>query len=203
MESLQHINPLIAALTGLIAEAAVVYGLYVKAKKEGQRVSEEIRSHTEVSVTKLNGMLRYVIQSFSTPCWIKIARENPSTGDIEFRMLEMNSLYSETFGIDRANYIGKTDLEAGWDHETATALKNNDLIVWASGEPQTFTEVINGKPLRFRKIRITSPDGSKKGVMGYALDCGDPSGCGVQYSKQLNCAKYEPHDPTCTTCVTS
>ena len=46
----------------------------------------------------------------------------------------------------------------------------HDLAVWASGEPTTFIERIEGVERHFRKIRITTPDGKLKGIMSYEID---------------------------------
>jgi hypothetical protein len=83
------------------------------------------------------------------------------------------------FGISRKDYIGKTDLEAGWHKDKADMFYEHDLLVWASGEPQTFIEEISGKKMRFRKVCVTSEDGKAKGIMGYAVDCCDPGACPI------------------------
>jgi hypothetical protein len=168
---------LIPLLAGILVNILVVIGAWLKFKTTLTQNTEDIKNHSDVTVQKLNGMLTYVIHSFDRPAWIKVAREE--NGKTVFRMLEMNELYSEAFGIPRSNYIGKTDLEAGWDHITAERFGQHDLMVWASGEPETFVEIINGKSMRFRKLRIMTRDGKSKGVMGYAVECGDPANCPI------------------------
>jgi hypothetical protein len=134
-------------------------------------------------VQKLNGMLTYVIHSFDRPAWLKVARMR-GDGEIEFRMMEMNEAYASTYGIARHEYLGKTDLEAGWDKRTADAFRAHDLSVWASGEPSTFVESIGSKPLRFRKLRVVSPYNNElKGIFGYAVDCHDPENCPAYNTK--------------------
>lgn len=137
--------------------------------------TKDIRHHTDISVQKLNGMLTYVVHSFDRPAWIKLARETDQ--GIEFRMLEVNQEYTDIFGIARTDYIGRTDLEAGWHKEEADRFYEHDLMVWASGESQTFVELVNGKPMRFRKIRVQTADGKKKGIMSYAVGCDDFLNC--------------------------
>lgn len=142
---------------------------------------QEVKNHTDASVSKLNGMLSSVIHSFDRPAWIKKAVRNRDTQEIEFRMLELNHLYSKNFSIDREEYIGKTDLEAGWGHKEAEIFRKNDLLVWATGEPQTVVEDLNGQTYFFRKLRVQSHDGTLKGVMGYIVE--DAKGLKIDYRK--------------------
>jgi PAS domain-containing protein len=166
------------AITGAVAvNVLILFAAWIKFKTTLAENTRDLKCHTDVSVQKLNGMLTYVIHSFDRPAWIKVAREE--NGKVQFRMLELNELYAEKFGISRNDYIGKTDLEAGWDLATAKKFEDHDLLTWASGEPQTFVEKVDGQPMRFRKIRITTKDGKSKGVMGYAIDCADPEHCPV------------------------
>lgn len=167
--------PEIKELIIIIGSQIVVVGTgllaaYFKLKSEVQTKITEVKTHTDVTLQKLNGMLTYVIHSFDRPAWIKIATQR-SDGEVEFRMMELNDLYTESFDITRHEYLGKTDLEAGWDKVEADKMRENDLHVWASGVPTTFVEVVGGKPLKFRKIRVQSADGRLKGVMGYAVEC--------------------------------
>ena len=67
-------------------------------------------------------------------------------------------------------YIGKTDEEVGWDREEAQRFKEHDLSVWASGEPKTFFELVNGKQRCFRKVRVQNLEGTIKGILGYEID---------------------------------
>jgi hypothetical protein len=103
-------------------------------------------------------------------------------------MLEVNDAYVSAFRIERKYYLGKTDLEAGWSREVSENFRKHDLTVWASGEPETFTEKIDGKDMRFRKIRIQSNDGTLKGIMGYAVECVEPQTCPYWSA----CASSEP-----------
>jgi len=153
-----------------------MFAAWFKFKSELYSKTNEIKNHADISVQKLNGMLTSVIGSFDKPAWVKVATTKKS-GDIEFRMLELNSHYSKFYGISRNDYLGKTDLEAGWDKKISDKFKLHDLKVWSSGEPETFTEEINGIKTRFRKIRVETANGKLKGVMGYAIDCFDPSSC--------------------------
>jgi len=135
----------------------------------------EIKHHSDVAVQKLNGMITYVISSFDRPAWVKVAH---TTRDrVEFRMLEVNHLYTQMSGHERMDYLGKTDLEVGWSKEIADKFHAQDLQVWGSGEPQTFEEVIDGKVTCFRKFRIQSHDGKTKGVMGYQIGCSSDIPC--------------------------
>lgn len=137
---------------------------------------EEVKRHNDMSMQKLNGMLTYLIHSFGRPAWLKVARQGPN-GDIEFRMLEVNDDYASTYGISRMDYIGKTDLEAGWPYHAAHQFRQHDLAVWASGEPMTIEENVGGVAVRFRKVRVQSSDGQLKGIFAYCVDCGEPSHC--------------------------
>jgi PAS domain-containing protein len=191
-------------LTSFFTLAGGLLAMYSKSKKEADkrvqklledndvraklildemvRSINDVKTFSDVNMQKLNGMLTYVIHSFDRPAWLKVARRR-GDGEIEFRMLEMNDLYAEIFGISRSDYLGKTDLEAGWDKTTAEMFRQHDLSVWASGEPTTYTEVVKGVPARFRKIRVSArknvTDGPEvlKGVFAYAVDCSDPDGC--------------------------
>ena len=120
------------------------------ADRREKKLVSNVMQQTDVALLRLNGMLSYLIHSFDRPAWLKVATLDDN-GDTVFRMLEMNELYSEVFGIPRKRYINKTDLEAGWDQKTSAAFRAHDLLVWASGEPQTIVETINGVPQRFRK----------------------------------------------------
>ena len=162
-------SQLLVVGTGLIAA-------YFQIRSKLDTRMSELKNHTDVTLQRLNGMLTYVIHSFDRPAWIKVARTRID-GEVEFRMLEINELYAAKFGIPRQSYLGKTDLEAGWDRKVADQFRSHDLSVWASGEPMTFTEMVNGQLTRFRKIRVQSPDGELKGVMGYAVDCQSPESC--------------------------
>lgn len=159
---------LIALICAVAVNTLVVLGAWFKFKSELKSKVQQINSYTDVSVTKLNGMLKYLISSFDRPCWLKLAvKEN---NGIVFRMVELNKMYEEFFHMEREDYIGKTDLEAGWDHETAQIFHENDLTVWASGKPQNFIEKINGKNMTFRKIRVETESGEAKGIFGYCVD---------------------------------
>ncbi len=160
---------------------------YFKLKGRFDNKINEIKQHTNISVQRLNGMLFSVINSFDRPAWIKVAQVR-SDGEVEFRMMEVNEAYCSTYGLDRKDYIGKTDLEVGWDKATADLFRKHDLSVWASGEAETFDETIQGKKMRFRKIRIQSNDGMSKGIMGYAIDCTDPTVCPYWNGKKIFCA---------------
>lgn len=165
-------SEIITVISALVVNVTLLIGAWTKFKAEISSNVDKINSHTDVSVTKLNGMLTNVIHSFDRPCWLKLAiKENNS---IVFRMLEMNDYYSDHFGISRSQYLGKTDLEAGWSHSIAQKFQEHDLMVWASGEPATVVEVIDGKEFKFRKIRVESKNGEAKGILGYALDDRNP-----------------------------
>ena len=166
----------IAMIAQFGAITAAVAAGFINIRREVRSTTSEIKVHQDVSVQKLNGMLTAVIHSFDRPAWIKVARHEPD-GSVRFIMLEVNERYSEMFGIDRHDYIGKTDLEAGWDHETAKAFYDHDLMVWASGEPTSFVEYVRGVKMRFRKLRLRTLDGKTKGIMGYQVDCGDYKCC--------------------------
>lgn len=170
----------VAVWLALIAQFGAIVGAvitgYVTLRKDMRLTAASIQQHTDVTVQKLNGMLTAVLHSMDRPAWIKVARHSHD-GTIRFIMFEVNDAYSDVFGIDRDTYIGKTDLEAGWDRETASLFYENDLRVWASGKPSTFTETINNRAMRFRKVRLESRDGKLKGVMGYAIDCGHYDSC--------------------------
>lgn len=157
----------------LSATVAALATVYSKIKNHIDRKTEETKHHNDISVMKLNGLLTSVIHSFDKPAWLKIAIKR-ADGEVEFRMSELNTRYTEIFHKSRSEYIGKTDLEAGWTKSEAEAFRRNDLLVWATGEPLTFTEIVDGKTMKFRKLRVTSLDGNMKGVFGYMItDCGE------------------------------
>ena len=142
---------------------------YFKLKNQLNDKIKEVKTHTTVSVQKLNGGLSHVINSFDRPAWIKVAYAR-SDGEVEFRMLDLNLAYCKEFGFNKVDYVGKTDLEAGWEKEMADQCRRHDLTVWASGETETFVEAVRGKPRAFRKLRVQSADGVLKGVMGYEVE---------------------------------
>lgn len=184
-----------ACVSAVGVELAGLMALYFKLKRSGatreQSIKDEVatqirdlKNHQDVSVQRLNGMLSYVIHSFPSPAWLKVARQN-GEGKTEFRMLEVNEAYASTYGIKRLDYLGKTDLEAGWPLDTAHKFQQHDLMVWASGEPTMFVEQVGPIPMRFRKIRVQTLDGKMVGILGYAIDCHDPENCPV-YSQKHN-----------------
>jgi hypothetical protein len=155
-------------ITTLGAVIVAYLPFYFQIKKHIDKKTEETKMHSDISVQKLNGLLTSVIHSFDRPCWLKIAVPDRN-GNIEFRMSEVNDLYTQTFGIKRSQYIGRTDLEAGHNYEDAKRFYTHDMAVYASGAPETFTEKIKGVEMKFRKIRISAPDGKLKGVFGYQI----------------------------------
>jgi len=172
--SVPSLTAISVAIGSMLTQLFIMGAAWFKFKSEIRNRTNEIKYHADISVQKLNGMLTSVIMSFDRPAWIKIA-EIEKDGSVKFRMLEMNDFFGEMHGIKRGDYIGKTDLEAGITKELADVFYQHDISVYASGETKTVLEKINGKNLRFRKIRIVSPSNNKiKGVMGYAIDCEDP-----------------------------
>jgi len=141
---------------------------YFKVKSQFDKKIQEVKTHTAISVQKLNGMLSYVINSFDKPAWIKVAHTR-ADGEIEFRILDVNEVYCDEFGFSQQECLGKTDLEIGWDSNSANIFRKHDLSVWASGETETFIENVNGKNKAFRKLRVQSSDGMVKGIMGYEV----------------------------------
>lgn len=147
--------------------------------------NQHSRVFTDVSLRRLNGTVTAIIHSWPGPAWIKAA--STENGTTVFRMMELNGAYEKVCGISRINHIGKTDLEAGWDHERAEEFRRHDLMVWASGESEVVTEPRLGaddKVETFIKIRLTSQDGQVKGIMGLSMSgvraysCGRGDGIG-------------------------
>jgi len=167
----------------ITAQLLIVLTAWYKFKWELRARTNEIKYHSDVSVQKLNGMLTSVIMSFDRPAWVKVAEQ--TRDGVTFRMLEINDRYAELYGVSRIDYIGKTDLEAGWQKELADNFYAHDIQVWSTGEPQTFIENVRGQEMRFRKVRVTNQDGKIKGVMGYAVDCVDPEICPFHNPKNL------------------
>ena len=160
-----------------VSQLIVLFGglaaAYAKIQKDVQKKIDKaergVKNHTDMSVQKLNGTVSYIIHGFDGPAWIKIAEKN-SDGSIEFRMMEVNEHYAMTYGITRADYIGKTDLEVGWPKDTADIFKANDLLVWASGKAQTFEEELpDGHIIHVRKMLLKNASGEVKGIMGYSV----------------------------------
>lgn len=160
---------IIIACSQFILIITAILTLYFKFKGNIKKEIETIKCHTDVALTKLNGMLSYVIHSFDRPAWLKVAVVR-GDGEVEFRMLEVSENYCRKFGFTRQNYLGKTDIEAGWDFNTAKEFRKNDLSIWASGEATTFTEKIGNKNIKVRKIRVQSADGISKGIFGYTVE---------------------------------
>jgi hypothetical protein len=158
------VSQLIVLFGGLAAAYAKIQR---DVQKKIDRAERGVKNHTDMSVRKLNGTVSYIIHGFDSPAWIKIAETN-SDDSIEFRMLEVNEHYAMTYGITRADYIGKTDLEVGWPKEIAEGFKANDLLVWASGKAQTFEEKLpDGEVVYVRKMLLKNTDGQIKGILGY------------------------------------
>lgn len=167
--STEHIiNILVPIAVQVLATLGVVIAAVVRLMGHIDRRQRETHIATDLAVKKLNGSLRYLINAFDRPAWIKIGTKEPD-GTINFRMFEVNNAYQRVFGIPRLHYIGKTDLEAGWDQETAKRFYAHDLQVWATGEPQTFREQIGGVQMSFHKMRWANEDMSVIGVFGYPV----------------------------------
>lgn len=131
----------------------------------------QLRHHVDSTVQKLNGTATYMIHSWPGPAWMK--RAVTEHGQVVFRMQEVNENYCNTYGFSRMDYIGKTDLEAGWEKVEADRFLDHDLKVWASGKPEVFLENTKNGPQKFLKLRLVSPNGEMKGVMGYGLPLAD------------------------------
>ena len=171
----QNLVPVIGAQVILVVAAYWKYKGDSDAKQ--QQTKDEIlsavlnvKNYQDVSLQKLNGMLTYLIHSLGRPAWLKVAHTRED-GNVEFRMLELSHEYADMFGIARLDYLGKTDVEAGWPLNVANEFYQHDIAVWSTGQPMTFAEQPGGKGMKFRKIRIATPDGRLKGVFGYSLDC--------------------------------
>lgn len=164
---------IVTVIGAIIIQALTVAAAYWRFRNQLHSVKDEVKSHTDASILKLNGMLSYFLAGMDRPAWIKLAKEEK--GEIKFVMVEINDHYADIFGIPRKDYIGRTDLEAGWPKEIADKFHENDLMVWATGKPQTFVEDVQGRKMEFRKVRLESPEGGAKGIMGYSVEPYTPS----------------------------
>lgn len=163
---------MLAAYTKEIGEvislAALVIISHFLQRKLIKNESKQNRIFTDTSLKRLNGTVTAIIHSWPGQAWIKMAYQEH--GETVFRMMEMNDATEKVSGISRLDYLGKTDLEAGWRHADSEEIRRNDLLVWASGEADVFDEPAkNGDRQSLIKIRITSPDGLAKGIMGLAF----------------------------------
>lgn len=165
-EPLNVLYPVVQLLTVI----SLVIGVYVALKREVRREGAEVKKHTDVSVRKLNGLnVESLIHSMDRPAWVKVA-VSEGGGPVEFRMLTMNRQYERAFGKTSEQYIGRTDAQAGWDPQTVAKFYDHDLYIWQTGQPATVVEVCDGVPYRFRKIRVCTPDGIPKGIMGFTVE---------------------------------
>lgn len=174
-----------------LAEFAIYFGGAYLALRKQNREIHTMKAHVDSQLTKLNGTATYMIHSWPGPAWLKRA-EVDKQGNVQFRMVELNEIYAQTYGIPRLDYIGKTDLEAGWDKQTSDRFRDHDLEVWAKGGAIMFTEDIQGGNLKFMKIRLQSADGQLKGVLGYGLPL-DMFCPGVKNCPSLNWDKSKLH----------
>jgi len=165
-EPLNVLYPVVQLLTVI----SLVIGVYVALKREVRREGAEVKKHTDVSVRKLNGLnVESLIHSMDRPAWVKVA-VSEAGGPVEFRMLTMNRQYERAFGKTRDQYLGRTDREAGWDAATCAQFYDHDLYIWQTGQPSTVVEVCDGIPYRFRKVRVSTPDGIPKGILGFSVE---------------------------------
>jgi len=157
----------------LFTVISLVIGVYVALKREVRRESSEVKKHTDLSFRKLNGLnVDSLIHSMDRPAWLKVA--TIEDGRTEFRMLTLNRHYERAFGKTSEQYIGRTDAQAGWDRQTVAKFYDHDLYIWQTGQPATVVEVCDGVPYRFRKIRVCTPDGVPKGIMGFTVEAEAP-----------------------------
>ena len=138
-------------------------------KIESNKNIGDMKHHLDAQLKKLNGTATYMIHSWPAGAWLKQA-EIDYEGNTIFRMIELNEKYADEVGISRLEYIGKTDLEAGVPLEQSKAYYEDDLDVWARGGAHV-NSVTNesGQLVHYIKIRLSSPDGDLKGVIGYEL----------------------------------
>lgn len=152
---------------------AVLFGTsHIMQRRLIKREGHDSRVFTDVGLKRLNGTVTAIIHSWPGPAFIKVAHTE-GAGTV-FRMLELNEAYEKAYGVSRLHCIGRTDAEAGWDSKKAEEWRANDIMVWASGESEILQEdYVEGdchKKRTFIKVRITSPDGSAKGIMGLCVD---------------------------------
>jgi len=162
-------DPTYVMLVGeMIAVPIIIVITHFLQQRLIKREARSARIFTDTTLRRLNGTVTAIVHSWPGPAWIKMAHDE--NGDVVFRMMEINAAGERAAGVSRLAYIGKTDLEAGCPHTMANELRQHDLMVWASGEATIFSETdAHGETGKFVKIRITSPDGQCKGIMGLAL----------------------------------
>jgi len=183
-------SQLLKILAEFLALVLVLVISHFLQRKNIRKSAHDVRMFTDSSVRNLNGTVTALIHSWPGAAWLKLAFHED--GKIIFRMQELNHEYEESYNIDRLDYIGKTDLEAGWTHKEAEEFRQHDLMVWASGEREFYTEEkssrhsIAGKGM-YLKIRVSSPDGKHKGILGLEFD---PKNFCPDALNNLNC----PHN---------
>lgn len=169
LKTLDWTTIIVTAITSFTTLFALYFKIGGKMSKIVSDSETRIRTFTDSSIRSLNGTASAIVHSFPTECWVKLAVTDDK-GNLKFIMHELNDKYEKSFGMSRLGYIGKTDLEAGWDRDTANAFFDHDSLIWATGKAQTFKETVNGKEMMFHKLRLESPAGNLKGVMGFRLD---------------------------------
>lgn len=70
------------------------------------------------------------------------------------RMLYVNPAYTKEFGIQVDKYMGSKD-DSYWESQIAIAFRDNDGLVAASGEQQTFIEdvILNGVTFKYEILK--------------------------------------------------
>lgn len=79
----------------------------------------QLKSQLIAGYRGLDSLRAYINQS-PVAMWLKIGPD--------LKMATLNKKYTELFGIDEENYIGKTDFDV-WDKVTAKGFRDNDLEV--------------------------------------------------------------------------
>jgi PAS domain S-box-containing protein len=132
----------------------------------GIRTDITQRKDFETRIEEQLQFIEVLLEAIPTPIYLK---------DTEGRYLRFNKAFENLFGIDRADWMGKTVFDLVLD-ESAQLMAEKDLELFTGGEVQTyeagFTNRRDGTPRHglYRKARLTLPDGTVAGLVGAILD---------------------------------
>lgn len=160
----------------LIVLAFIINGLYQKGFFNNmlEKTTKEIKTHTDVSVRKLNGTATSIIQAFPAPCYMYMYIKGDNNSRDRFVLSECNKAYTDLIGAPREDIIGMTEGEIGISREDFEInYQHNILTINGIKEGYVFSEVIS--PIikdkqNILKIKLSCSDGNIKGILCLVID---------------------------------
>lgn len=166
-----------------------------------QRHAEQT-ARVQASLDRLNGRVVKILDGISSPAWLKVAKINPDSEQIEFRFEHVNEVLSREYDMPLAKVRDKTDLEIHDDQESAAEYYRDDLETLRQGRVRLFVEPWQDD---FR-ISIKLPiRGALLGVLGFTFE---PSNEDLREFVESLCAATRkrldlPEPPDCPLCRTT